>query len=483
MTTPDSPLNFGQNNRFRDVHVGDSARRDVNKNLGDVVYGDKVVQAPFSPRPVAATPEERDAAMQRLAALPTDELPPAAGGLPPGSWLGGLGRNHQFVGREADLLALARMLKGGAHVAVNQAQSALASGLGGIGKTQLAVEFAYRYGPFFSGVFWLNCAQPDLLDTAIARCGGAGHLQLFTEAAGLTLDEQVGLVLARWGGGLPYLLIFDNCEEPELLRRYRPGGASRVLLTSRNAGWPGHLGVQRHPLGVLARAESLALLRQHRPSLNEAEADELARELGDLPLALYLAGRFLAGPGNTLSVARYLAELDSPRLFERLPLRAEDGALPTGHSRDVARTFALSYEQLNTANDSDGLALGLLARAAQLVPGTVVPADLLRATLEPDPDDLEAELATNSALERLLRLGLLEGEGDDSLRMHRLVGAYVGQVAGDNEAQPAVERAVRAWAAVLDAEPSLAPLTAFLPILQGVTDAALPRGDVAAADL
>ena len=83
---------------------------------------------------------------------------------------------------------------------------------------------------------------------------------------------------------------------------------------------------------------------------------------------------------------RYLEELRSPRLFDRMPLRERDGALPTGHSRDVARSFALSYEQLDPQNAEDALALRLLARAAYLVPGEVVYADLLRATLE-QPED------------------------------------------------------------------------------------------------
>jgi len=104
-----------------------------------------------------------------------------------------LRRNQQFVGREADLLALAGLLKGGEAVAVSQAPSAVASGLGGIGKTQLAIEFAYRYGQYFAGVFWLNFAQAGSVPTEIARCGGAAHLQLFTEAADLSLDEQAAL--------------------------------------------------------------------------------------------------------------------------------------------------------------------------------------------------------------------------------------------------------------------------------------------------
>ncbi|PDV97762.1 tetratricopeptide repeat protein [Candidatus Chloroploca asiatica] len=462
-------VDFGRDNQFRDVNIGDIAGRDIHKYT--------VVQQAFTPRPVAATADELAAAQATLAAMPTTSIPPPQDVLPPGSWLGGLRRNHQFVGRAADLQVLATLLKGGQSVAVNQGQAAVASGLGGIGKTQLAVEFAARYGQHFTGVFWLSFAQPDTIPTEFARLGGAAHLQLFTEAAGLKLDEQMNLVRSRLACGLPYLLIFDNCEDPQLVRAHHPGGATRVLITSRNPAWPGDLGVQRHALGVLSRAESCEMLRQHRPDLSDQEADDLAAELGDLPLALHLAGRFLAGPRKRLTVARYLEELRSPRLFDRLPLREQDGTLPTGHNRDVARSFALSYERLDPAACEDALALKLLARAAHLVPGEVVPTALLLATLEVPDDDLDAELAAEAALDRLVALGLIERESDDRLRMHRLVGAYVRQVSADRAAQADVEHVVIREAVNLVDAPTVAPLTAFLPVLRGVTDAALGRED------
>ncbi len=477
----DALVTFGQQNQFRDVTIGAVAGHDLNQNLGDVIYGTKIVQQAFTPRPVAAPPEEIAAAMQRLAAMPTDTIPDPSDVLPPGSWLAQLPRNRQFVGRAGDLRTLATLLKGGTTVSISQTQAVVASGLGGIGKTQLAIEFAYRYGRYFAGVFWLLFAQPEAVSTEIARCGGSAYLQLFTEAAGLKLEEQVALVRARWGCGLPYLLIFDNCEDPDLIRTYHPGGATRVLITSRNPDWPGDLGVQGHALGVLQRAESIALLRQQRPTLSDSEADALAAELGDLPLALHLAGRFLAGPGKSLSVARYLAELRSPRIFERLPLRAQDGRLPTGHGRDVARTFALSYERLDPQQAEDALALQLLARTVYLVPGEVIPTALLQATLETDPDDLDGQLAAEAALERLLSLGLLERVGDAGLRMHRLVGAYGRQVRPDASAQAAVERVVLELAQQLAAAPTFNALTAFQPILTGVTEAALARADTGAA--
>jgi len=447
------------------------------------IIGKQVVHAPFTPRPVAATPEELGEAAARLADLPTDSVPASQDVLPPGSWMNNLARNRQFVGREADLLALAALLKGGETVAVSQAQSAVASGLGGIGKTQLAIEFVYRYGRYFAGVFWLSFAQPDAIPAELARLGGAAHLQLFTEAAGLSLDDQVRFVRARLACGLPYLLIFDNCEEPDLVRAHHPGGAARVLITSRQPDWPGDLGVHRHRLGVLSREESVALLHQHRPDLSDADADALAEELGDLPLALHLAGRFLERNAAVLTPQAYLVELRSPRIFERLPLLKQDGKLPTGHERDVARTFALSFERLDPRDPEDAVALCLLGRAAFLAPGEVVPVDLLRATLEAGTDDLDARLIAEAALGRLVSLGLVERETSVGVRMHRLVALYVRQVCGEAKVQAAVERVVMGVARRLSQQGVPVYLAPIRPHLSYLAAMVAQQNDAGAAQV
>ena len=128
------------------------------------------------------------AAQELLAALPLDALPPPAP-LPPGSRMP-FARNALFVGRHADLHWLAATLKGGATAAIGQV--AAATGLGGIGKTNLATEWAYRYGQFFAGgVFWLSFADPSGVAAEIAACGRADALGLYGEADGLSQEEQV----------------------------------------------------------------------------------------------------------------------------------------------------------------------------------------------------------------------------------------------------------------------------------------------------
>ncbi|HEX3527639.1 MAG TPA: TIR domain-containing protein [Thermoanaerobaculia bacterium] len=225
-----------------------------------------------------------------LDALPLEEIP-VPSPLPPGSRMP-FAINPLFVGRQEDLLTLARQLKAGETSAVGQI--AAATGLGGIGKTQLASEFVHRYGCFFEGgVFWMSFADPVAVPSEVAACGRS--LNLHPDWDSLPLDRQVQLVEEAWSQSIPRLLVFDNCEEEELLASWRPRfGGARVLVTSRRSQWDRSLGVQPLQIGTLPRAVSVELLRKFRPNLpaEDQTLAALAAELGDLPLALHLAGAF-----------------------------------------------------------------------------------------------------------------------------------------------------------------------------------------------
>ncbi len=255
---------------------GDVVRRDkiavgdISGVTGGVVIGGGQVTVTqhfyqhIPPQPIAPTVLAR--AQQLLDALPLDTVPDPAS-LPPGSRLP-YARNPLFVGHQSDLQRLAAILKAGLATAAI-GQIAAATGLGGIGKTQLAAEFAHRYGPYFAGgVFWLNMANAEAVPTEVALCGGAGGLSLCPDFDALKIDEQIALVLSAWQGPLPRLLVFDNCEDPALLAQWRPPtGGCRLLVTSRCAGWEPALGVQALPLDILPRPESLVLLRRLCPDL------------------------------------------------------------------------------------------------------------------------------------------------------------------------------------------------------------------------
>lgn len=133
-------------------------------------------------------------------------------------------RNRLFVGRTDELQTIVMELTHpGATVAI--------VGIGGVGKTALAVETVYREGAAFpGGVFWLNFAEPELIAEQVIDCGRMGHLNLHEHFATLDAHEQLRLVLAAWRMPIPRLLVFDNCEDETLVHRWRPtsGGVPRT---------------------------------------------------------------------------------------------------------------------------------------------------------------------------------------------------------------------------------------------------------------
>jgi tetratricopeptide (TPR) repeat protein len=433
--------------------------------------------------PAPIPPEEVETAEQRLQAMPLDNVP-APAGLPPGSWMP-LRRNALFVGREGNLRALASALRAGGTAAVGP--STAVTGLGGVGKSQLASEFVYCYGQYFSGgVFWLSCADPDAIPAEIATSGR--RLGLHADFANLPLDAQVGLVASAWHSDLPRLLVLDNCEDEAVLDTWLPrGGGCRVLVTSRRDIWSLHVGVHKVSLGVLARAESLDLLCKHRPDLapDDPALDALAKELGDLPLALHLAGSFLARYRHASSgePAAYLKAVRHPDVLKHRSLTIE-GASPTGHEQHVARTFALSYDRLQPSDDIDAMALVTLARAAWFAPGEPIPRNLLRASAEVDDANESAILRFEDGLARLRELGLISEQGDGGLVLHRLLAAFVRSEAGSPDTyRVEVEAAVLAAAQRVNQGGYPAPLLAWQPQLRFVAERAVEKDSAHGSDL
>jgi tetratricopeptide (TPR) repeat protein len=416
------------------------------------------------------------AAEEQLAGIPTTAIPERAV-LPPGSRML-LSPNLLFVGRQDNLRALATALKVGGTAAV--------TGLGGVGKTQLASEFAHRYGQYFAGgVYWLSFAIADAVLTEVISCGGPGGLDLRPDYRTLLPEDQARLVLSAWQSAVPRLLIFDNCEDEELLVRWRPPtGGARVLVTSRRKGWDPALGVSAFAVDVLGRPESVELLRRYQPGLRagEAELEAIAAELGNLPLALHLAGSFLAKYRAVVGLQDYLSQLRRPELLEHRSLQG-GGISPTKHVQNVARTFALSFDRLNLANPVDALAAGLLARAACFAAAEPIPRELLLDTLEQQEQGLEAALQAEDALARLVELGLLETQADEALRLHRLVRAFARNAAEDPEAQASVERTLIPRVREIAWSGNLIVGETVGPHLRSVTDLALEDGSERASEL
>lgn len=446
--------------------------------------------APIAPDiPVAAYPPPIQEATvpalveaeRRLNALPLTALA-TLGPLPAPARMP-LRRNPLFVGRGAALQQLAHALRGEPGRGNAPVCPVVITGLGGIGKTQLAGEFIYRYGRFFAGgVFWLSFADAGAVPTEVAACGSA--LGLRPDFDELPLEEQIRLVTATWEAPLPRLLIFDNCEDPDLLARWRPGsGGCRVLATSRRAEWTGD--VRTLPLDVLARDESIALLREHRPDADQALLDAIAQEVGDLPLALHLAGSFLARYRLKVDADGYLGQLRAAALLDHHSLQA-GGLSPTGHVQHVSGTIGLSYHRLDRTDPTDALALTMLAYAACLAPGEPISYALLRLILNLEGANLAySARRPEFAVARLAELGLLRSTSSDAFQLHRLVVAFVQQVMAAEmaTARATVESVLCSEAERINEAGYPAALLAWQTHLRTVVNAALERQDERAARL
>ncbi|MCG8095036.1 MAG: FxSxx-COOH system tetratricopeptide repeat protein [Candidatus Thiodiazotropha endolucinida] len=429
--------------------------------------------------------ESLDKANDMLATLPIDTIPEVSP-LPVGSRLP-FRHNPLFVGREQNIKALARIMVEGGVAAVGQLVAAM--GLGGIGKTQLASEFCHRYGCYFAGgVFWMSFADPEEIPTEIARCGGLDGMNLAENFDNQPLEEQLQMVLTHWHSPLPRLLVFDNCEDPTLIARWRPRtGGCRIIITSRRDRWDPTLGIHHLALDMLTPKESCALLAEYRPDLQDnPHLEAIAEALGHLPLALHLAGSYLGRyPHSSLGdPAYYLEKLQDPALLAHSSLTSSDGHSPTEHEQHVGRTFALSWDQLDPEDTTDTIALNLLSEAAVLAPGEPIPRLLLLAISQPEQPDEDFLIAQAEALQRILSLGLLQSEADGSLVMHRLVGMFVRQQTDDWEVTcERVETHFRNQANEINEQGLPAPLLPWRAHLKHLAEQAETRGSEAASKL
>jgi tetratricopeptide (TPR) repeat protein len=433
-----------------------------------------------------------EAAEQRLARLPVDTIPPPSE-LPEGSRMP-LASNPLFVGREQDLRALAAALKADVGAVAARTPVTIAAGPPGIGKTQLCVEFAHRYGSFFAGgVFWLNFSNPASIPTEVAACGLDGAFDLRPDFATLPLDARVALVTSAWQRRTPRLLVFDNCEDPLLLDTWRPAsGGCRVLITSRRMRWDGTTNATLYPVEYLPRTKSVDLLtsllgrgKTTVSPMDAATLDAIAEEVGDLPLALHVAGSVLALYRTQIAPRDYLQQLRGPERFAALELNEDEagGPSPTHHLQSVQRMFAFSFDRLDPANDGDRHARQLLARAAHFASGEPIARRLLLGTIARVGEGAAFSRIGERALRRLVDLGLLEEAESNGVRMHRLVAAFVGRELTREEDEAAVEEALLTAARQQEREAMSVDGRALQSHLRFVADAAVRRSGARSAEL
>ncbi|MDN2579937.1 tetratricopeptide repeat protein [Aquibium sp. ELW1220] len=314
-----------------------------------------------------------------------------------------------FKGRSNELARLQAALSGGGSNGIAIAGHAL-HGLGGIGKTQLAIEFAHAHNEDYRALLFLPCGSKELLASALAALAGPDVLDLPEQHE--TDDARRANAALRWLNANPgWLLILDNVDDEaalaamEALRPRLRGGS--VLITGRLNAWPA--GVASIELDVLDPDSATAFVldrtegaRRRTPD-DGARAADIARELDGLALALAQAAAYVCV--SRISLGQYLERWRSRR--DEVATWFDRSLVSYNHDVGFAATWATSVERLSDA------ARALLERLAFMAP-------------EPIPDVLFDAADASESRDELMRYSLvtrtdLSGGTLPGVGMHRLV--------------------------------------------------------------
>lgn len=314
-------------------------------------------------------------------------------------------RNVNFTGRDAELVTVAQNLSARAMLTVHSLH-----GLGGVGKTQLAIEYAHTHAGNYDLAWSFTAEEPTTIPDQFRKL--AIRLDLEPSSDPDELRDQVHEKLPEVAG---WLLIFDNANDVEDIRSWLPhfplppGIPGHVIITTRRSGFLS-LGTVLD-LDVIDLDAAARLLRARAPRLQQDEAEHIAEELGRLPLALEQAAAFLDRT-PTMKPAEYLGILRSA------PGRAiSEGTLPS-----VATVWNLSLDRV--ANESPAAAQ-LLDVIAYLAPESI-PLDLFTNHTDRLPQPLTQaardQLSFAKTVATLVDYSLVK-HTSAGLQVHRLVQA------------------------------------------------------------
>lgn len=357
-------------------------------------------------------------------------------------------RNPFFTGREDILVDLqstfVSLLRSSLHV------QAL-SGLAGVGKTQIAIEYAYRYRNNYQAVLWVHADAPEILLSSFVDLAEVLNLSERNEASQPLIVRAVKQWLQH---NTHWLLIVDNLEDVDLLRDIVPSPHTGHILVTTRSHRTGHIARRIDVVPMEDNDGALLLLRRAHllaPSttlsdIAEAEsafARKIAQEVHGLPLALDQAGAYIEETRRGLSDYVSLYQQRSSSLLKRRGSSGQD------HPTPVTTTFLLSFEKVKTQNPS---AIELLEFCAFLHPDAI-PEEMLIDGASALPSLLR-EVTTDpiefdQAVEDLLKFSLIQREPHQRiLIVHRLVQAVARDTISQERQQQYVQDVISVIKAV-----------------------------------
>ncbi|MCZ7400388.1 MAG: FxSxx-COOH system tetratricopeptide repeat protein [Candidatus Methanoperedens sp.] len=317
-------------------------------------------------------------------------------------------RNPNFFGRETYLTEIQSMLNS----SQSDTRKLAICGLGGVGKTQLAIEYYYKNRANYKIIWWVHSEMWETLASDYA--GLADELKL--PVKGHTDQSVVIKAVRRWlEHNSGWLLIFDNAQKQEDLINYLPqGNAGHVIITSRNQTWD--YVNKLLSIDVLSRAESIDFLLKRTELSEKEDANKLAEDLGDLPLALEQAGAYIKETKVPLTKYTELFQSKHEELWR-------NQRSPPEYKDKIDTTWNLAIDQIRAKEPN---AANLLNLCAFFAPDDI-PLKLFSDEKKYFPDSIAVaatDLEINEAIKALRRYSLLT-VSNNALSIHRLVQTVV----------------------------------------------------------
>ena len=321
------------------------------------------------------------------------------------------GENKFFVGRDTQLQRIRDAFKAGKSMLLTQ----VITGLGGVGKTQLAAKYAYMYKKKYTHICWVAADNDNAIQASLGD-----FLLLIEDPAAEASNDARRVAFLKWLNGYDdgsWLLIFDNVNDFNDIRPYLPKNKNAkgdILITTRlQRGFEDITDEDKIDINVFDEAEAIAFLLRRTGLEDCEEARELARRLGYLPLALEQAGAYIAvSDDEKMSFQKYLT------LYEQFGLDVFDKNERLGaYQESVTTTWLISMDAMEES------ARQLLSMCAYLLPWDI-PVSLFRVFHEflPEPlcSNMRNELAEFKVVRELTKYSLVR-RYKDSITIHRLL--------------------------------------------------------------
>jgi len=331
--------------------------------------------------------------------------------------------NPRFSGRQKELTRIRTVFESGQDTLV------ILSGLGGVGKSQLAREFLHRYDADYDSIIWVRATDHasitfDLLGVVqmLGLSLPEGEPNLVAQAVRAWLDSH-----SKW------LLVFDSADSPQDIEPYLPtSGRGHIIVTTVNPNWAG-LGTLV-PINVWDPGESLTFLRG-RLNRDDVHSSELAVTLGHLPLALEQAAAYIEQTGITVTDYLDRFNRDHKRVWEK-------GKPASGYPHTVATTWQMSFSAVRETSTDAAKFLEIAAFSAP----EIIPYWALRRAPGFLGDE-QSDFRVDELIAALRRYSLVQSH-DDGLAVHRLIQLVMRDQLSTDETRQTIISAVTWLASV-----------------------------------